>query len=131
MYTPFVCIALLALLVFGLGFWVSMQRGKTRTIYGYTEDPADPLYKAIRAHNNTVEFAPMLALLIYLLTITPQAAWVSWVMVIATVCRYLTAIGLIVPKSMDKPNPMRAVGALGTYLSGFALSVALLLTAFN
>jgi len=38
----------------------------------------------------------------------------------------LHAAGMVFPESLAKPNPMRFVGALGTYLTGIMLAVALL-----
>ena len=64
MTTALACIALLGLLVFGLGFAISVKRGKTDTITGTSGDPADPLHKLVRAHGNTTEYAPMMAVLI-------------------------------------------------------------------
>jgi hypothetical protein len=46
---------------------------------------------------------------------------------IATVSRYLIAVGIIVSPTLDKPHPLRFVGALGTYLTGIVLSVLALL----
>src|SRR5262249_61869855 len=59
------CIALLGLLVFGLGLGVSMLRGSTQTTFGYTPDPTDRLYKMVRAHGNAAEYAPMMAVRIF------------------------------------------------------------------
>jgi hypothetical protein len=47
--------------------------------------------------------------------------------VAATACRYLHAAGMILPATLAAPNPMRFVGALGTYVTGIALTVALLM----
>ena len=67
-----ICAGLLGLLVFGLGLMVSLNRGRTKTNFGYQADPTDPLYKAVRAHANAAEYAPMMALLIlYLGTRSP------------------------------------------------------------
>lgn len=129
MSIPLICIALLALLIFALGFRVSMARASTRTMYGYDNDPQDTLYKAVRAHSNAVEYIPILALLIYILSLMPVAAWVQWCMILVTLFRYLAAAGILLPTTMNKPNPMRFIGALGTYLCGFALCIALLLKA--
>ncbi len=42
-------------------------------------------------------------------------------MIVATACRYLLAAGVILSPTLDKPHPLRFVGALGTYVAGFAL----------
>jgi len=46
-------------------------------------------------------------------------------MVLATVSRFLIALGLVFPATLAKPNPLRFVGASGTYV--FGLGVALLM----
>src|SRR5262249_27607004 len=53
-----ICTALLGLLLFGLGFHVSLQRRENRRSMGYEASPVDPLHRAVRAHANTAEYAP-------------------------------------------------------------------------
>ena len=125
MATAIVCSGLLGLLIFGLGFGVSLTRGKTQTIIGTNADPTDQLYKMVRAHSNATEYGPMLAVLMIVVgTIGEVAAWVTWTMIIVTACRYLHAIGMIAFPTLDKPNPLRFIGALGTYIGGIVLCVA-------
>ncbi len=131
MSTPLICIALLGFLVVGLGFAVSMTRSKTETMFGSSTDPEDILYKMTRAHGNTAEYAPIIALLIFVLSQSSQSQWVIWCMILATFFRYLIVAGIIFPKTMDTVNPMRFIGALGTYLTGFGLCAAVLLQALN
>jgi uncharacterized membrane protein YecN with MAPEG domain len=131
MSTPLICIALLGFLVVGLGFAVSMTRSKTETNFGSNTDPEDILYKMTRAHGNTAEYAPIIALLIFVLSQSSQSEWVIWCMILATFFRYLIVAGIIFPKTMDTANPMRFIGALGTYLTGFGLCAAVLLQALN
>jgi uncharacterized membrane protein YecN with MAPEG domain len=126
-HVAFVCIALLGLLLFGLGLAVSMRRGSTNTIIGHASDPADPLHKLVRAHGNTAEYAPMLAALMLALAFRTPPAWTLWCMVAATACRFLLAIGMVASPSLAKPHPLRFVGAAGTYLTGIALAVAVAL----
>jgi uncharacterized protein len=121
-----ICIALLALLLFGLGTAVSLTRGSSNRVIGHSDDPTDRLHKLCRAHGNAAEYVPMLALLIYLVGAQGGASWVLWTCVAATACRYLHAAGMILPATLAAPNPMRFVGALGTYVTGIALTVALL-----
>lgn len=128
MTTAVVCTSLLGLLLFVMGSYVSMMRGKTETVGGVNQDPADPLYKAVRAHGNTAEYAPMAALLILYLGTQGPAIWVLWVMGIVTACRYSIAIGILMSPTLDKPHPLRFIGALGTYIGGVALVVAAMLT---
>ena len=128
MKTALVCIGLLGLLLFGLGFAVSLMRSRTNTIAGSSGDPSDPLHKLIRAHGNTAEYVAMLAILIFLVGTRSPATWTLWCMGIATASRYLIAAGLILSPTIEQPHPLRFVGAIGTYLSGFALCVALLVS---
>ena len=81
MNVSLVCIALLALLCFALGFNVSMARARSETMFEGEVNPEDPLYKARRAHGNTIEYAPILALLIFILGLQAQSSWVTWCMV--------------------------------------------------
>lgn len=127
MSIPLTCISLLAFLVIGLGFSVSSIRVKTGVVHGSTTDPEDPLYKMVRAHGNTIEYVPILALLIYILSQSTQAGWVMWLMILVTVSRYSFAIGMIFPRSLDKRNPMRLLGAMGTYIFGLGLCSVLLI----
>lgn len=127
MATATICIALLGLLLFGLGLGVSLARGSARQVIGHSDDPTDRLHKLCRAHGNAAEYVPMLALLIYVLGGRGPASWVLWTFVVATACRYLHAAGMILPATLAAPNPMRFVGALGTYVAGLALVAALLL----
>lgn len=122
-----ICIALLGALVIGLGLYVTICRGKTNTITGGIDEADNILNKAMRAHGNTIEFAPMLAVLIYALGMMRPDVWVVWCMILVTLSRYLIVAGLIFPQTMAKPNPMRFLGALGTYLFGTALCVALIM----
>ncbi len=124
MTTAVVCTALLGLLVFGLGFGVSLMRGQTGTNFGYNPDPADRMYKMVRAHGNATEYAPMLAVLMLLIGGRDPATWVLWVMWIVTASRYLHAAGMIFSPTLARPHPLRFIGAVGTYLGGLALCVA-------
>ncbi len=123
-----ICIALLALLLFGLGLAVSLTRGSAQRIIGYSDDPTDRLHKLCRAHGNAAEYVPILALLIYILGARGPAAWITWTFVAATVFRYLHAAGMIFPATLAAPNPMRFLGALGTYVAGLVLAIALLVS---
>lgn len=97
MTTAYVCIGLLGLPIFVLGFAVSIFRDREN------------------------------AILIYVAALLNPASWVVWMMWIATGGRYLIATGLIVGPTLDKPHPLRFVGALATYVAGTALAIAVLL----
>lgn len=61
--TAVICTAILGFLLFGLGLLVSNARNQRKMGDGYPPDVADFLHKVVRAHGNTAEFAPFLALL--------------------------------------------------------------------
>jgi uncharacterized membrane protein YecN with MAPEG domain len=128
MTTAILCTALLGLLVFGLGFAVSLARGREEVLIGFDSDPTNRLHKLVRAHANACEYAPMLAVLILFLGTHDPSGWALAVMWIATAARYVHAAGMIVPATLDKVNPLRFAGALFTYVGGFALVLALLLS---
>ncbi len=127
MTTALVCIALLGLLVFVLGFAVSTDRGRAQTVIGFDPSPTDPLHKLVRAHGNSTEYAPMLAILMVVLASLNPAAWLSWMMYAAVASRYLIVAGLLTG-TLENPNPMRFVGALGTYVTGTLLCVGVFLS---
>jgi uncharacterized membrane protein YecN with MAPEG domain len=123
-----VCVALLGILLFGLGLLVSLRRGSEKKVSGFDADPANALNKAMRAHGNTTEYAPFLAVLFLYVGSSDPAGWVGWVIMATTLCRYLIVVGLLAGATMDKPHPLRFVGALGTYAGGVALSIAAAMT---
>lgn len=127
MTTALLCTAMLGILLFVLGFAVSLTRGRSEKVIGYDASPTDPLHKVVRAHGNTAEYAPMLALLMLALGALQPSAWMLAAMWTAVAARYLIVVGLLVG-SLDAANPMRFIGALMTYVSGFALCVAVLLS---
>jgi uncharacterized membrane protein YecN with MAPEG domain len=127
MTTAIVCTALLGILIVGLGMAVSLKRQRSERVIGHSDDPSDALHKVVRAHGNSTEYAPMLALVMIVLGNQGPAAWVTWVMIAVVASRYLIVAGLLYG-SLDAPNPMRFIGALGTYVGGFALCIALLLS---
>jgi uncharacterized membrane protein YecN with MAPEG domain len=130
MQVPVICVSILALLTFLLGFLISMVRGKTGIIYyaGSLDDPTSFLTKAVRALGNTVEFAPILAVMFLYLGNTGPDAWVYWAIIIATISRVLMVVGFLTAETLNKIHPLKAVGALGTYFSGIALSVAMVIS---
>lgn len=120
------CICVLGLLLFGLGIAVSAQRFRSRTLDGHSDAPDDPLHKLVCAHANTAEFAPFLAVLMLYLGLQQPAAGTVALMVAVTLCRGLLVVGLL-SGSLARPNPLRFIGALGTYLLGGALCVVALI----
>ena len=120
-----ICTAVLGLLLFGLGLYVSLLRRSTRRSIGCETNPTDPLYRAIRAHGNTAEYAPFFAVLFLWFAIHPGPAWVTVLIVLATFARVSLVIGLLWGPSLDKPTPARFIGALLTYATGIGLAIRL------
>jgi uncharacterized protein len=121
------CTALLGLLLFGMGLYVSLLRQGRRVIIGHPDDPTDPMHRAVRAHANTAEYAPFLAILFLWHGANQPLTWVLATIVVATVSRFLLVAGLLWWPTMAKPNPARFLGALLTYLCGLALAGAMLM----
>jgi len=125
-------VGLMGLLVFLLGFNVSRIRGSVmHTQHEHEGDPKSPLRKAIRAHGNCIEYAPTLSLLILALglrlPLTPW--WVAALMLLAVAARYIHAVGVLTSESIHTPNPLKFIGALGTYITGAVLSIVLVVHA--
>lgn len=129
MKTALVCIALLGLLIFGLGLAVSVTRQATRRMIGHSDDPTDWLHKLCRAHANAAEYVPILGLLMLVLALREPAVWVLWTMIFATVFRYTHVVGMIAMPTLARPNALRFIGALGTYVCGILLVIALVMVA--
>ncbi|MCP3463696.1 MULTISPECIES: MAPEG family protein [unclassified Bradyrhizobium] len=120
-----ICTALLGLLLFGLGFYVSILRGRFRRSIGHDLGPTDPIHRAVRAHANTAEYAPFFAAMFLWFATRPAPSWIIVTIVVATIARFSLAAGLLWGKSLNRPNPARFAGALFTYLCGLALAVGL------
>ncbi|ROS05330.1 hypothetical protein EDC56_0860 [Sinobacterium caligoides] len=127
MSIPLLCIVLMIVLCLSTGFAVSWYRGAYNVFAGYDSDPSNTLYKLVRAHANSCEFVPVFAVLIYLLSLQQQPDWVLWFTIAATFCRFSIVIGMIAFKTMAKPNIVRFIGGMGSYVAGFGLCYALLL----
>lgn len=124
--TAIICTAILGFLLFGLGFAVSMTRNQRKIGDGFPPDASDFLHKVVRAHGNTAEFAPFLALLILYLGSNSPPGWVLWLMILATASRVAIVAGLLMSKSLRHGHPLRFIGASGTYVTGIGLCIALL-----
>jgi hypothetical protein len=122
------CVVALGLLVFAGGWVVSGARFFSKTISGHDDHPEDLLHKIVRAHGNTTEYAAFLAVLILWLGSHNPAPWVVWTMIATTACRYLLVAGLVGARTMARPNPVRFIGAAGTYVTGCMLLFALVKT---
>lgn len=124
--TVIACAALLALLVFLLGFWVSIVRTQTKVIAGAGDDPTSGLMKAVRAHGNSAEYAGALIglfLVLGLMTGTGALpAWVEITIIAVTASRVLHALGFLVCATLERPHAFKAIGAMVTYVGGVALA---------
>ncbi len=121
---------LIALPLFVVGFMVSLQRVKTATITGGNDDPTSMLNKTIRSHGNQAEWAGVLVAMILYLGTSDAGAWVGWVSLAVGIGRVLHAVGFLICETLEKPHPLKAIGAMITYIGGIALSVALILPLF-
>lgn len=119
------CTATLGVLLFGLGLAVSGARGKFNVLIGATPDPDSWLNRLVRAHGNTAEYAPFLALLFVVLGSRQPSSLALALMVVATVARILFVVGLLSAKTVTRPSPLRFVGAATTYFVGAWLAVLL------
>ena len=123
-----ICSAILVILTLLLAFWTSITRARTKTIaYDAATDPAGPMLKAQRAHGNSAEYAGVLIglfLLTGLVYTGRDLGLTVTILVIAiTTARILHAIGFLVCATLERPHPLKAVGALVTYLGGLALAL--------
>ena len=116
----------MGLLLFGLGLAVSALRMRSGTFNAGAVAVDSVLQRVVRAHGNTAEFAPLLVVLVLFLGARNPPAWTVVCIVGATICRFLLVIGLVFAGPMSRPNPLRFVGALGTYLFGVGLCLALI-----
>lgn len=126
MTAAIICAAILAAMVFLLGFNVSRMRGVTAKAGGsqMPTDPASPLLVAIRAHGNAAEYVPTLIVMFLLVGARSPAVVAIPLIVGATLSRVAHAVGLLTSGSMATQRPSRLVGAIGTYVFGVALAVA-------
>ncbi len=128
--TLIICSALLALLVFGLGFNVSLTRNRLKDGHSGGTDPTSPLMKAVRAHANATEYVSIIIALFVVTALVYQNRDLGLTMTILaiaiTVCRFLHAIGMLTCETLAKANPFRFIGALGTYILGFVIAGLLL-----
>ncbi|EWM09949.1 MAPEG family protein [Kutzneria sp. 744] len=130
MTTAIICTAILAALVFLLGFNVSRLRGVTAKANGsqMPSDPASPLLIAIRAHGNAAEYVPTMIVL-FLLVGLHSPAWLAITLIVGgTLSRLIHAFGMLTAPSLADQTPWRLIGAMGTYVFGVALAVV---TAFT
>jgi uncharacterized membrane protein YecN with MAPEG domain len=126
MTTAIICTAILATMVFVLGFNVSRMRGVTAKTGGsqMPTDPASPLLLAMRAHGNATEYVPTLIVLFLLVGARSPEVVAIPLIVGATLSRVAHAWSMLASKTLAAENAPRFIGALGTYVFGLGLAIA-------
>ena len=124
--TAIICTAILAAMLFLLGFNVSRMRGVTAKAGGsqFPSDPASRLLIAIRAHGNAAEYIPVLIVLFLLVGARSPAVVAIPLIIGATAARVAHAYGLLSAPSLAVQAKARVAGAAGTYLLGVGLAIA-------
>jgi uncharacterized membrane protein YecN with MAPEG domain len=120
------CTVILGLLMFGLGAAISTLRLGSGTLTGTGVQTNSMLHRLVRAHGNTAEYVPFLAVLFLYLGSRGPTPLQVWLMAGATASRVLVVLGLLVWRDMGRVNPARFIGALGTYFCGAVLCIELL-----
>jgi uncharacterized membrane protein YecN with MAPEG domain len=124
-----VCCALLGILLFLLGANVTRHRASRAPENQMPSDPSDPLLIAQRAHGNAAEYIPTLIVLLLVCAALSDSWWVAALAIAAVAARTVHAIGILTSKSLAGHGPLRDAGALGTYLTGVALGVTVIVGA--
>lgn len=124
--TAIICTAILAAMLFVLGWNVSRVRGMTAKAGGpqFPSDPASRLLIAIRAHGNAAEYIPVLIVLFLLVGARSPAVVAIPLIIGSTAARVAHAYGLLTAPSLAVQTKARLAGAAGTYLLGVGLAVA-------
>jgi hypothetical protein len=125
--TILICAASLVILTLLLAFWTSIQRTTSQTMaYGAPLEPTSAMAKAQRAHGNTAEYAALMIGLFLIVGFAYQGrdlgGLVTWTIIAVTVSRFLHAIGFLICATLEKPHPLKAIGATVTYLGGLLLA---------
>lgn len=124
------CAGLLALLLFGLGLAVSVERGKAGKLGGVPADEETRLFRMIRAHGNASEYVPIAGAMALYFATQQSSPLVLALLVGLTAARYIHAAALIGGKTMNRFNIARFIGGMGTYITGAGLSLILIVQAF-
>jgi uncharacterized membrane protein YecN with MAPEG domain len=123
-----VCIALMGVLLFGLGANVTRHRAMRGGGNQAPTDPTDPLLIAIRAHGNAAEYIPTMIVLLLVCSALSDSWLVDALAVASLVVRTAHAVGMLTSKSMASHGPLRDIGALGTYATGITLGITAIAT---
>lgn len=117
-----VCLAALQIL---LALNCSLNRMILRKSHGCEEDPANSLYRAIVAHRNACEYAPILCILLLVCSMiaamgSGMPTWAVWLGPVLVLARVSHAAGILF-FNLRRPNFLRRVGATVTYLASLLL----------
>ena len=121
-----ICSSILVAITLILAFWTSLQRTSSGVIsYGAQLDPSSRMAKAQRAHGNSAEFSALLIVLFLLVGFAYEGrdlgALVTWTVISVTAARIVHAVGILTCATLEKAHPLKAVGAIVTYLGGLLL----------
>jgi uncharacterized membrane protein YecN with MAPEG domain len=116
---------ILGLIFFALTVWVVAERNKTKQMLG--DGGSKSLEIAIRAHGNFAEFVPLILILLAALAHEGANSLFFLILSVALVLgRILHPIGI---RNL-KPNALRAVGAMLTWIVLLVASIAAIVLAF-
>lgn len=121
----YVSVACLALLQILLAFNCSLNRMMLKKSHGCDEDPENSLYRAIVAHRNCCEYAPILCILLMVCAQIGMFGekmpnWWIWLGPAVVLVRAAHAASILF-FSLRRPNPLRRLGAGGTYILSLVL----------
>lgn len=121
----FVSVACLAALQILLALNCSLNRIILKRSHGCDEDPENSLYRAIVAHRNACEYAPILCILLLVCAMIAAMgsglpAWTVWLGPAVVLVRVCHAASILL-YSLRRPTILRRIGAIGTYLLSFLL----------
>jgi uncharacterized protein len=122
--TASVCVAALGILLFGRGASISICRLRNADYYAGAPSPTSFTTKLSRAHGNTAEFAPSLAVLMIVASSQNHGAWLDARMIGGVLSRLLVVIGFLSSTTLERMSLPKAAGAVGTYVFGMILSVS-------
>jgi uncharacterized protein len=124
-----VCAALMLLLLVGLGLAVSVERGKAGKLGGTPDDETSRLFRLMRAHGNAAEYLPAGIAVALFAAGGDGTPILTWLLVAFTTLRFVHAFALIFGQSMNSFSVPRFIGGMGTYVTGGAIAVYLLVSA--
>lgn len=122
-------VACLGLLQFLLAFNVSLNRMSSKRSHGCSDDPDDPLYRAVVGHRNTCEYGPIFSVLL-LCSAWSAPGWALYLGPTVVIVRTVHALSIVF-LSLRRPNLWRRLAAGLTYTLGVLLSGLVLYSSFT